>query len=536
MCFVCCLLMTNVQASVPELLKQQMEAVKNGHLQIGQDGIVAIELISQFYQYNEYQPVWSDQSKIDVLLNAIESSYKMGLSPDDYHIEEVKKRLNGLPGSDEKRVQLDILLTDSLIRLIYHLNFGKVVPGTLDPDWNFKREFLTSDPVAKLHYTLLSSEKLKKFLDAAVSTGPLYQGLISALAKYRTIKAAGGWSSIPDGKMIKPGEKDSRIPLIKKRLQASGDLKKQAIDTDDYVYKKWVEKGVKHFQKRHNLEVDGIIGAGTLEQMNIPVENRIEQIKANLERVRWVKHNIGDEFVLVNIAGYQLYYVRDNKLIWQSRVQVGKDYRKTPVFRDDIQYIVFNPTWTVPPTILQKDILPKLKKDQSYLKKKNMSVIDLNGKIIEPSTIQWASVSDNKFPYMIRQEPGPENALGQVKIMFPNKHLVYLHDTPSKNKFSRAERAFSSGCIRVENPFELVELLLNDKNKWNQSSIKDVLDTGKLQNVNLPKTVPVLLLYFTAQMDNEGQVIFYKDIYQRDDTIISGLSKPFSLEMPQPKT
>jgi murein L,D-transpeptidase YcbB/YkuD len=319
-------------------------------------------------------------------------------------------------------------------------------------------------------------------------------------------------------------------------LQASGLL--QTINTDKQtveLYDSETEKAVKQFQKQHNLDMDGVIGQGTLEQMNISVTQRIDQIRANLERIRWVKHNLGDEFVLVNIAGFKVYYIQNNQLVWQSKAQVGKTYRQTPVFRDDIKYLVFNPTWTVPPTILAKDILPKIKQDINYLKTKNMKVINAKGKVIDASIIKWSTMTAKKFPYMIRQEPGKNNALGQVKIMFPNKHLIYLHDTPSKSQFNRVERAFSSGCIRIENPFELVELLLKDSDKWNQTRFDDILATGQLKNVNLPKPVPVLLLYFTAQVDKHGQIIFYKDLYHRDEKIINGLKQPFQLVMPEVK-
>lgn len=525
----------NIQASVQDNIRQKLKTINDGQLIIGQSNIAVLDLVNNFYQYNDYQPAWKKQSMIDILLKAIDDSKRLGLSPVDYHLAAIKSRIDGgLNVTDEQRAQLDIILTDSLLRLVYHLTFGKVVPGELDPDWNFKREFLTSDPVATLHYTMRSETNLKKLLEKNTKLGPFYQKLVKALAQYRQIQKSGGWKMIPAGDVTKPGMKDPRIPLLKARLQASGDLKPTSIDATDYAYNSEVEAGVKIFQQRHNLETDGIIGKGTLAQMNVPVEHRIEQIRANLERIRWVKHNLGDEFVLVNIAGYKVYYIRDNKLIWQSRVQVGKDYRKTPVFRDDIKYLVFNPTWTVPPTILSKDILPKLKKDPTYLQKKNMNVVDSKGNIINSSQFDWSTMTAKKFPYMIRQEPGAKNALGQVKIMFPNKHFIYLHDTPSKSNFSRAERAFSSGCIRVQNPFELVELLLKDSDQWNQERFQEILDTGKLKNVNLPETVPVLLLYFTAQM-NDGRVIFFSDIYKRDEKVIQGLNKEFHLVMPKQK-
>ncbi|MDX2506363.1 MAG: L,D-transpeptidase family protein [Gammaproteobacteria bacterium] len=528
--------LAGVQTSVQELLRGELENNKNARLIIGQSEIVAAQLVRNVYQHNDYQLFWKQESMVDLLLGAIENSINLGLIPDDYHYVELKARMvDGLKGTDAQRAQLDVLLTDALVRLVYHLSYGKVVPGNLDPDWNFSREFLTSDPVAKLHYTLHSEQNLKKFLEQNIQLGPFYQGLVKALAHYRRIQNSGGWKPVPPGPVIKPGMQDSRVPLIIARLQASGDLAETTIDENNFNYTAEVEAGVKHFQQRHQLEVDGVIGKGTLGRMNVMVEQRIDQIRANLERVRWVHHNLGDEYVLVNIAGYRVYYVKDKNVAWESRVQVGKDYRKTPVFRDNIKYLVFNPTWTVPPTILKKDVLPKIKKDRAYLQKKNMNVIDLKGNIIDPSTINWSSMSAKNFPYMIRQEPGPANALGRVKIMFPNKHQVYLHDTPSKSKFNRAERAFSSGCIRVEKPFELVELLLKDKAKWNQTRFKEILDSEKLQNVSLPQTVPVLLLYFTTRMDANGQVIFYNDLYKRDENVIQGLEQPFRLVAPDQK-
>lgn len=528
--------LAGVQTSVQELLRGDLENDKNARLIIGQSEIVAAQLVRNVYQHNDYQLFWKQESMVDLLLGAIENSINLGLIPDDYHYVDLKARMvDGLKGTDAQRAQLDVLLTDALVRLVYHLSYGKVVPGNLDPDWNFSREFLTSDPVAKLHYTLRSEQNLKKFLDQNFQLGPFYQGLVKALAQYRRIQNSGGWKPVPPGPVIKPGMQDSRVPLIIARLQASGDLAGTTIDENNFDYTAEVEAGVKHFQQRHQLEVDGVIGKGTLERMNVMVEQRIDQIRANMERVRWVHHNLGDEYVLVNIAGYQVYYVKDKNVAWESRVQVGKDYRKTPVFRDNIKYLVFNPTWTVPPTILKKDVLPKIKKDRAYLQKKNMNVIDLKGNIIDPSTINWSSISAKNFPYMIRQEPGPANALGRVKIMFPNKHQVYLHDTPSKSQFNRAERAFSSGCIRVEKPFELVELLLKDNAKWNQTRFKEILDSEKLQNVSLPQTVPVLLLYFTTRMDASGQVIFYNDLYKRDENVIQGLKQPFRLVAPDQK-
>ena len=527
------LLQSSVNAAQQNVLQQQLQGVENNTLMIDQSEIALADMIKNVYQYNQYKLFWQNKALADTLLNAIKESYQLGLDPEEYHLSELNLRLKkGFKQSGIQGAQLDILLTDALLRLSYHLIFGKVVPAELDADWNLRRDFLTKDPVAKINYILQSDVKLKKFLKQSMHPGPFYQGLIKALAQYRQIQKAGGWQSVPSGATIKPGMTDSRIPQIKARLYATGDLKMTTSDPEIHIYDATIEAGIKHFQQRHNIDADGVIGKGTLAMMNIPVTQRIDQIRANLERVRWVKQNLEEEFVLVNIAGFKVYYVKDNKLVWKSRAQVGKEYRKTPIFKSDINYLVFNPTWTVPPTILRNDVLPKIKRDISYLKKKNMSVLDFKGNIIKPANVNWSSMSAKGFPYMIRQEPGPTNALGRVKFMFPNKHMVYLHDTPSKSNFKKVERAFSSGCIRIENPFELVELLLKDSNKWNQASFQEMLDSGKLKNVNLPQKVPVLLLYFTAQLKENGEVTFFKDIYKRDEKIIEGLRQPFQVTMP----
>lgn len=276
------------------------------------------------------------------------------------------------------------------------------------------------------------------------------------------------------------------------------------------------------------------MGSGTLNTMNVPVQARIDQIRANLERIRWVAQDIKDKFVLVNIAGFQAYLVDDRKILWKSKVQVGKRYRQTPVFKDEIKYLDINPTWTVPPTIFRKDIFPKIKKDIGYLKSKNMNIIDNQGKVIDIKTIDWDKATARNFGYMIRQEPGPQNALGRIKFMFPNKHAVYLHDTPSKNKFEPTKRAFSSGCIRLQRPFELAELLLNDPSKWNPETFNQILATGKLNRVRLPQPVPILLIYATVDINLEenGVINFNPDIYGRDDKIIEALKQKFKFVAP----
>ena len=271
-----------------------------------------------------------------------------------------------------------------------------------------------------------------------------------------------------------------------------------------------------------------MVGKNTLEVLNVPVEKRIDQLLINLERVRWIYRDTDPEFILVNIASFHANFAVNDSLLWRARAQVGKERRKTPVFKANLEYIVINPTWTVPPTILKRDVLPAIKRDRSYLTRKNMKIINRQGQIVDPDKIDWASYTGSNFPYTIRQDPGPTNALGRVKFIFPNKHFVFLHDTPSKALFDRETRTFSSGCIRVQNPFKLAEALLRDEADWSPDKINEVLKSTKTKTVYLKRPVSVFLLYATTFPNLDySSISFRKDVYNRDPAVLKGLQEPF---------
>jgi murein L,D-transpeptidase YcbB/YkuD len=297
---------------------------------------------------------------------------------------------------------------------------------------------------------------------------------------------------------------------------------------DGTVFDEELEAALKRFQARHFLSPDGVVGPGTRRELNVSVVQRIAQIRVNLERARWVLHQSADgEFVIVDVAGFEVRYVRDRAVIWRTRAQVGQPYRQTPIFRSAIDEVVFNPTWTVPPGILGKDILPAVKRDPSYLEKRGLRVIDRNGRPVNQAEIDFARYTAATFPFMIRQDPGPSNALGRVKIMFPNPYLVYLHDTPSQALFEREHRAFSSGCIRTERPLELAELLLASPERWNRAAIDAAVASGGTRTIRLPKPVPVLMLYWTVDRDAQGAVVFKPDPYGRDPKLLKALDRRY---------
>ena len=500
-----------------------------GKLNIGYASIASKHWLPELYERNDFKLLWQNPQNVTDLLNDVGRIAEEGLDPEDYHLSQLlvlKLRLEDSKSPDpELLADYDILLTDSLVRLCYHLQFGKVDPESLDPAWNMSRQVHNKNPVAAIEKRLRTGS-LAKGLSNIRPKLEYYQLLKSVLKKYRDIQDAGGWQTVPVGPTLKPGMTDRRIPLLRKRLSITGEFEGSVTDAD--YYDDALKAAVMRFQYKHRLEADGAVGKNTYAALNVPVKARIDQIRVNLERGRWVFHKLPAEFLVVDIAGFRAFHYEDLKRTWSSRVQVGKPFRKTPVFKSKIKYIVFNPTWTVPPTILEKDILPKIKKNPGYLTKMKISVLDKKGRKVDPKSVEWSKYS-KRVPYILRQEPGPHNALGRIKFIFPNKYFIYLHDTPSRSLYGRKDRAFSSGCIRVQKNIELAELLLNNPAKWNRESIQQVLDTNKTLRVDLPKPKTVMLIYTTIRLDDDDNYLFKKDVYGRDRQVLDGLNEEFTI-------
>jgi murein L,D-transpeptidase YcbB/YkuD len=354
---------------------------------------------------------------------------------------------------------------------------------------------------------------------------PAYARFRAALLRYREIAARGGFETVPEGPKLALGAEGPRVLALRRRLVAEGDLTGE--QAEGSVFDAALEEGVKRAQARFGLEPDGVAGRATLAALGVPAAARVDQIRVNLERARWVLYALQGRLVLVDVAGFELRYF-DPDGEWRTRVIVGRPYRRTPIFRSTIRYLVLNPTWTVPPTILAQDVLPAMRRDRSYLARKALRVLDSRGREVDPRNIDWARTSAKGFPYQLRQDPGPENALGRIKFMFPNPYAVYLHDTPSQALFGKSERAGSSGCIRVEHPIHLAELLLADPGKWSREAIERAIATGKTQTVNLREPVPVILMYWTIDVDPDGTVYFKRDLYQRDPPVLRALDGDFS--------
>ena len=497
--------------------------------------IVLTDIVARYYESQQFQPKWRDPARLDLLVAALADLEDDGLDPADYHIEALQSFRTDLRAATAlqpaEQADLEFLATDAMMLSLYHLYLGKVDPVQLSSQWNFSTRPVSVERGFERLSAALDSGQIRETFERARPQHVWYQRGREALRTYRAIAAAGGWSPISDGPTMKLGLDDPRVPALRYRLTVTGDLAgdlQPPAPPMNLAFDAELEAAVKRFQERHGLTADGAVGPGTRAALNVPVSARIDQIRINLERGRWVLHEIQGEFVLVNVAGFDVAYFRDNEPIWTSKVIVGRPYRETPIFRSTITYVVVNPTWTIPPGILVKDKLPVIQRDPGYLKRNNIRVIDSAGREVNPYSVDWSRYSGGRLPpYQLRQDPGDDNALGLVKIMFPNPYLVYLHDTPSKSLFDKDERIFSSGCIRVEKAFELAELVLNDPVRWNRAALDAAVATKKTQTVNLARPVPVLILYWTAQPRPDGQVIFRNDVYGRDPATLAALNGTF---------
>ncbi len=495
---------------------------------VSADGIIlnAQDVLSNYYELNEYKPAWKNKKDFKEVISILQDSYNEGLLPDDYHMSNINRLISETKANPDpyKLADLDLLITDGLLLYASHLIMGKVDQSKIRTGWDVQPNKLPGNGDSLLYLTLAHKD-LTAVINSLKPDNFMYRHLRKGLKHYREIAKNGGWPQIPDGDVLKPGAKDERVLTITKYLKIVGDLPEDVVSSNDNIYNSTVVEAVKKFQFRHNLNQDGVIGKGTLTAMNVTVEQRIAEIRVNMERARWVIHHLPNDFLVVNIAGFNIRRLRNDSIIYYSRVIVGRHYHESPIFKGKLRYIILNPTWTLPYSIATKETLPKLQRDPGYLEKKNMIIMDRSGKVLDPSTIDFNKLSAGNFPYTLRQKAGPHNALGEVKFIFPNKYSVYLHDTPARSLFANEDRAFSHGCIRLDKKWELFLSLVDEPDVWNMEKINEVLASEKTTRVNLKNPIDIILLYWTAGADKADKLYFNKDVYQRDPAVLSELNK-----------
>jgi len=398
--------------------------------------------------------------------------------------------------SDETVLNLELMLTAQ------YFAFADIVWDGMDQsvskkvDWNLPRKRVSYE----------------EFLDSILETAPeqikelkrpvnrQYGLLRKFLQKYSELNEKGKWFEIKAvNKSLRPGDSSVVIVQIKQRLNDLGDLK---INDGGRIYDSELEKAVKSFQQRHGLRDDGVIGKTTIAEMNVPFKQRIKQLVVNMERSRWVPVSLNSDYLVVNIPEFKLHVNSGDKLLWSCNIVVGKPIHKTAIFSGELKYVVFSPYWNVPKSIVINEVLKDMRRDRNYLEKHNMEITGYRDGIPE-----------------IRQKPGPDNSLGLVKFLFPNSYNMYLHDTPAKSLFNESSRAFSHGCMRIQEPFKLAQFLLKNDPSWDDEKINAAMNAGTERTVTLKERVPVFIVYFTAFVDRDGKINFRKDIYERDNRL-----------------
>ncbi|MBM20864.1 MAG: peptidoglycan-binding protein [Stappia sp.] len=473
-----------------------------------------------FYEGRLYKPLWVSDEGInphgEKLIAAFAASRADALDPAEYDVDELRRMASTAAGDDDLAA-LEVTLSNTFVAFSDHLTSGRVQPNEVNKALNiFPR---APNPSVVLEY-IESAEDFDASLEALSPNTPNYARLKAALADYRAKAEAGGFTPVPQGETLKPGMTDTRLDTLRKRL-AEQDLFTPGSHEGD-VYDGALVEAVKLFQERHGLAVDGIIGRNTLAEINVPISQRIAQMELNMERRRWMPDDLGERYVFVNLADQNLKVVEDDKTVHTARVVVGKPYHATPVFSDKITYAEVNPFWTVPYSIATKEYLPQLQKNPGALAAKGIRIFSGNREV-DPWSVAWGSYSRGNFPFTLRQDPGQQNALGRGKFMFPNKFNIYIHDTPAKALFSRAQRSFSHGCIRAEDPFALGGVLLS-RDGWDKQKLMSVRDTDKRRVIKLKDPIPVHLTYLTAWVNKDGSVHFRRDIYDRDTVLAKAIA------------
>jgi L,D-transpeptidase YcbB len=527
--------------SINKVLSQPIYPLKDSiqkvvtELNSGKTSIDGYQLISpeevvRLYDQNSFSPLWwwNDNlaTQVDEAVKLLLTSYREGLFPKDYHYDElidiIKSIRQNKSGkiSDRIKVQFEFLLTDGLLTYARHVYGGKVDHECLNAVWDadckeLEINYSTYVLDAFRHFSLTESfEKLKP-------TNEGYIKLKHALQYYRHLAA-----SHSNAEMLDPSSTMDNTFILNdlwtnQKLIVNGDLKEENFHNSDSI-----EVAVVKFKNRHGLEENHDLDTATINELNKSLNARINSIIANLERWRWLPTHLEDKYMIVNIANFDLKVIVNGKTAWGNNVIVGQHYRQTPVLSAKILGVTINPDWTVPPTILKEDILPKGKQIPSYLRKNNIEVLDHQGKLVNPDSVQWQSLNGKYFPYILRQKPGAFNALGKIKFIMPNSHFVYLHDTPTKGLFKRSERTFSSGCIRVAQPYLLAQFLFEADQNMNDKRLYKLRDEEITQDLWLKEPWKIHILYWTSWVDEVETVNFRKDIYHRDARLIKMLKSP----------
>jgi murein L,D-transpeptidase YcbB/YkuD len=488
------------------------------------------------YKAIQYSYAWVREGQATpqalAIISALENSRQKGLIPEDYDASQWPARLAALkaaPGNANTVAQFDAALTVSATRYLSNLRIGRVSPKSLEFGIDVDNQHY--DLPQFLVEKVLTGNNLPDVLNKVEPQFLGYQRTETALLNYLNLTAQDHSTPLPDlQKTVKSGDAYSNVQQLSERLRLLGDLPQNAVaDPNATVYVEPLVDAVKHFQDRNGLKHDGKLDKETVRDLNVPLSTRVIQLEDSLERWRWLPANYPVLPVLVNIPGFKLRaFSPDHHIALRMNVVVGKALNhQTPIFAKEMKYIIFRPYWNLPLDITRAEIVPKLLRDPRYLTKRGFEATDQNGHVVGAGAVSNTMLAEiQSGRLLVRQKPGPRNALGLVKFMFPNEFDVYLHSTPAPQLFSQSRRDFSHGCIRVEEPVELAAWLLQDQPKWTLETVKAAMQSGPdNQQVNLSRPVPVVIVYLTSIVEENGEVYFYDDIYGLDGTLNNALAK-----------
>lgn len=479
----------------------------------------------KFYRERQYRLGWFKNNQLvpqaAQLLGTIAKAGDEGLDPRKYQVKDLTKlfsQLKTAPDSAQRNAlarEIDVTLSGTYFNWASDFYRGVANPhDAKNTVWQVKPNKI------KLHKALLAllgDRKSKYNYYEFAPLHPEYNNLKKALAAYRAREAAGGWPALPTGLALRPGQSSPAVPALRQRLLGATAGPAAAI-----AYDQELVNAVKAFQTDAGLRPDGVVSGATLRELNVPIDQRIDQILLNMERWRWLPKKFEPDYLLVNIPEYRLHVIENGKEALTMRVIVGKALTATPIFSDKMEYVVLAPYWNVPFSIIENELKDKLAANPHYLDRLDMEVVKGYGRkatVVDPATVDWANVTQENFKYTLRRRPGPQNDLGNAKFIFPNSNDIYLHDTPHDELFSQVNRNFSHGCVRVEEPIKLATYLLRDKPQWDQQTILDTIATHREKYITLTKKLPVYLVYLTAWADADGHAHFRDDIYGHDKAL-----------------
>jgi L,D-transpeptidase YcbB len=508
------------QGSTPEAeaIRQQL-ASKSTDLravQTDRDAIIA------HYKQTGFKPFWMSSGKLTdrgtQLLATLEKAAEHGLSPDRYKTAALQEKARSLDTSIAG--ELDVALTIAALEYARELNSGQFEPNRLSAYHDLTPEHLAPETILRV---LAYSPFPQNYLDSLAPRNAEYALLKDELKKVENDITTKPFKPFEmTGKRVKAGQSDARIPDLRERMLELGHIEPgEALvaEGDRDILDKALSVALKSFQKSNGIKATGSLDKSTELVLNTDARKRQrDKLLVNMERIRWLPKDLGQRHVFVNQAGFEV-VVRDNGAeAWRSKVIVGKPMTQTYVFNDTMETVVFNPSWGVPQSIIVNEYMPKLRRDPGYLDKQGFKVINSKGKVVSSRSVNWGAYG-NKVPFGVQQPPGGENALGEIKFLFPNGHDIYMHDTPSRNLFDESTRAFSHGCVRVHNPRDFATVLLG----WDRDKVDANVESGESQSVRVPNKWRVHLNYFTAWPDKDGKITYHSDIYGRDETILKAL-------------